>query len=39
MLEGAAAHLVLPVSHTSMLFSPTVAAQTVHFLRNGRFRS
>jgi pimeloyl-ACP methyl ester carboxylesterase len=39
MLEGAAAHLVLPVSHTSMLFSPTVAAQTVHFLRNGQFRS
>lgn len=37
MLEGAAAHLVLPVSHSTMLFSRTVAAQTAHFLRHGRF--
>lgn len=37
-LEGATEHLVLPVSHTSMLFSSAVAEQTAHFLRFGRFR-
>lgn len=30
-------HLTLPVSHTSMLFSKAVAAQSVAFIRNGRF--
>ncbi len=29
--------LILPVSHTSMLFSPLVARNTCHFLRYGRF--
>ena len=37
-LPGLAAHLVLPVSHSTMLVSPRVAAETVHFLRHGRFR-
>lgn len=36
-IDGAAAHLVLPVSHTGMLFSEAVAAQTASFLRDGRF--
>ena len=37
MLDGAADHIVLPVSHTGMVFSPVVAQQTAEFLRNGRF--
>lgn len=37
-LAGAADHIVLPVSHTTMLFSPAVADQTCHFLQHGRFR-
>jgi len=36
-LEGAADHIVLPVSHFSMLFSRRVADQTISFLREGRF--
>jgi 8-oxo-dGTP pyrophosphatase MutT (NUDIX family) len=36
-LAGTKDHLVLPVSHTALVFSPTVAAQTAHFLRDGRF--
>src|SRR5690606_613394 len=36
LLPGAA-HLVLPVSHLSMLWSPTVAAEVVAFLESGRF--
>lgn len=36
-IEGMSDHLVLPVSHTSMLLSPQVARQTDHFLRYGRF--
>ena len=36
-LEGATAHLELPLSHTALLFSRTVAKQTEHFLRRGRF--
>ena len=30
-------HLLLPVSHTSMLYSPEVAKQAAHFLRTGSF--
>jgi 8-oxo-dGTP pyrophosphatase MutT (NUDIX family) len=36
-LEGATDHLVLPRSHTALIFSRAVAAQVVHFLRHGRF--
>jgi 8-oxo-dGTP pyrophosphatase MutT (NUDIX family) len=36
-LEGAADHLVLPLSHTALIFSRRVAAETAHFLRHGRF--
>ncbi|HEY5682265.1 MAG TPA: alpha/beta hydrolase [Sulfuricaulis sp.] len=32
-------HLALPVSHTGMLFSHTVASQVAAFLKNGRFDS
>ena len=37
-LPGIRDHLVLPVSHTGMLFSRAVAEQTVSFLDTGRFR-
>lgn len=33
-----AAHIVLPASHLSLLFSRRVAEETCHFLRTGRFR-
>jgi pimeloyl-ACP methyl ester carboxylesterase len=36
-LEGAADSIVLPVTHTSMVFSPEVAHQVAKFLRDGRF--
>jgi pimeloyl-ACP methyl ester carboxylesterase len=36
-LDGATAHLVLPVSHTGMLFSEAVADATASFLAAGRF--
>ncbi len=36
-LTGARDHLVLPVTHTGMLFSSEVARQTAAFLRTGRF--
>ena len=34
---GMGGHIVLPVSHSGMIFSRTVAEQTAHFLRCGRF--
>ncbi len=37
-LEGATEHIVLPVSHLSMLWSGVVAAQIVSFLNSGRFQ-
>ena len=37
-LPGLADHLVLPVTHTGMLFSGEVAAATSTFLQTGRFR-
>jgi len=37
-LPGATAHITLPVTHTQLLFDDTVARQTIHFLRYGRFR-
>ena len=36
-LDGAKDHLVLPVTHTTMVFSPTATAQVAHFLRDGKF--
>ena len=36
-LDGAADHLVLPVSHTGLLVSEAVVAATVRFLSSGRF--
>jgi len=36
-LDGAKDHIVLPVTHTSMVFSPLVATQIVNFLRDGIF--
>ena len=36
-LPRAKDNLVLPVTHTGLLFSPEVARQVVHFLRCGRF--
>jgi pimeloyl-ACP methyl ester carboxylesterase len=36
-LEGGKDHLVLPLSHTALLFSRVVAEQVAHFLRRGSF--
>jgi len=36
-LAGAADHITVPVSHTSMLFSAAVARQVCSFLQRGRF--
>lgn len=36
-LEGAKDHIVMPVSHTGMVFSAEVTAQIAKFLREGKF--
>lgn len=36
-LDGAKDQIVLPVTHTSMVFSPSAIAQVAHFLRHGEF--
>ena len=38
-LEAATDHLILPVSHTSMLINKEVAKQTIYFLQHGQFES
>lgn len=38
-LPGANAHVVLPVSHTTLLLSGAAARQAVEFLKHGRFAS
>jgi len=38
-VPGAAAHIVLPVSHSGMLIAPIVARQAVSFLRHGHFQA
>lgn len=37
-LPGAKDHIVLPTSHTSMLFSAEVAEQVAYFLKEGHFK-
>lgn len=37
-MPGCCDHLVLPTSHTGMLFSAEVAQQAGHFLREGKFK-
>ncbi|WP_435660789.1 esterase/lipase family protein [Leisingera caerulea] len=36
-VDGMAAHLTLPVTHTYMMNNPQVMAQALHFLEEGRF--
>lgn len=36
-MQGATDHIVLPVSHTGMVFSASVGQQAAAFLRDGRF--
>ena len=37
-VPGIADHIVLPVTHSAMIFSPRVAVQVAAFLRSGRFQ-
>lgn len=36
-LNGAADHIILPVTHTSMVFSPLATRQVAKFLKEGKF--
>lgn len=37
-IDGLADHIVLPASHSGLIFSDAAVAQSVAFLRNGRFQ-
>lgn len=38
-LEGAQAHITMPVSHTQLIIDREVARQAIYFLRHGSFRA
>lgn len=38
-IDGMSDHIVIPATHSFMMFNPNVMEQTVHFLKNGKFKS
>ena len=37
-IDGMSDHIVLPATHSFMMFNPKVMEQTLHFLQNGKFK-
>lgn len=37
-IKGMADHIVIPSTHTFMMFNPKIMAQTLYFLKNGKFK-